>query len=146
MNVLWNSRKFIPYFWVSSFTSRNANHSRVLSTSFCHSLLKLLKMRRWLNVDDNMWPHLCMSTNVMWLATFDGICFASFLFSKYQYFSSSTSIKVMMCTVFGNNNVVTMSFGKDSMYDLVIKNFWNIQMNNEYFLFISMMIYIFAKR
>jgi hypothetical protein len=49
----------------------------------------------------------------------------------------------MMCIVFGNNNVVTMSFGKDLMYEPTIKIFWNIQMSNEYnFLVISTIIYI----
>jgi hypothetical protein len=29
----------------------------------------------------------------------------------------------MMCIIFGDNNVVTMSFGKDSMYEPAIKCF-----------------------
>jgi hypothetical protein len=49
----------------------------------------------------------------------------------------------MMCIIFGDNNVVTMSFGKDSMYEPAIKCFWNIQMNSEYnFFVISTMTYI----
>ncbi len=56
-------------------------------------------------------------------ATFDGVCSTSFSFNKHQYQSSSTSIEVMMCIIFGDNNVVTMSFGKDSMYEPAIKCF-----------------------
>ncbi len=112
MNVLWNSHKFVPYFWVSSLASQNANNSNVLSTKKIHSLWKLFKVSRWLNVDNSMWPHLCMSITVMWLATFDGICHASFSFKKYQYWSSSTSIKVMMCIFLGITMLLQCHLGK----------------------------------
>jgi len=130
VNMFWDSHEFAPYFW-SLLARRNADHSCVLSTSFFHSLLKLFKVSRWLNVDNNMWPYYCMLIDVMWYATFDGICSTSFLFNKYQHWSSSTSIKVMMCIVFGNNKFVTMSFGKGSVYEPTINFFWNIHMNNE---------------
>jgi hypothetical protein len=53
-----------------------------------------------------------MLIDVMCPVTFDGICSILFSFSKYQHQSSSTSIEIMMFMVFGNNNAITMSFGK----------------------------------
>jgi cytochrome c-type biogenesis protein CcmH/NrfF len=50
----------------------------------------------------------------------------------------------MMCIIFGNNNVVIMSFGNDSMYEPAIKNsdIYKWTMNIIFFV-ISTMIYIY---
>jgi hypothetical protein len=52
----------------------------------------------------------------------------------------------MMCIIFGNNNVLTMSFGKDSMYEPAIKFFWNIQMNSEYIFLLFQWWYIYSAK
>jgi len=54
----------------------------------------------------------------------------------------------MLCIVFGNNNGVIMSFGKDLMYEPTINNLLNIQMNMSIiFCYFNYDIYnFFAKR